>query len=276
MLKQRIITAVLLAPVLLGAIVYGNPYIFAFVVFVIQAASIFEWLKINKLNNFQALVNALVLSFFTWYLTGKIELSGSPGDQMVHQNLGYATLLCYSVVWLLALLWLKNYRWGYENTATQLMIKALLGVLAIMLFGFSLNELYASGMGKWVVLSIFLLIWIADVGAYFSGKTIGKHKLAINISPGKTWEGVMGAQILVAVYAVMIAPYIGLSLQQALLIMISVALFSVIGDLAASLGKRQAQIKDSSNLLPGHGGFIDRFDSMIAAAPLFFLLSIFL
>ncbi|VAW47930.1 Phosphatidate cytidylyltransferase, partial [hydrothermal vent metagenome] len=123
-------------------------------------------------------------------------------------------------------------------------------------------------------LVLFLLIWVADIGAYISGKTMGKHKLAINISPGKTWEGVIGAQILVAVYAIVISQFMDLTWQKALLIMIPVALFSVVGDLAASLGKRQASVKDSSNLLPGHGGFIDRFDSLIAAAPLYFLLLI--
>ncbi len=260
MLKHRIITALLLAPILLTIVILGGHQWFAFLILVIQTAATYEWLKINQLKTPLAVINGFVISLFTLYLFDHFALSAS------------LWIWVYLVIWLMVVLWLKNHRWGYDNTTSQLVVKSLGGVLAIMLFALSMNQLYAVESGNWWTLALFLLIWVADIGAYVSGKTMGKHKLAINISPGKTWEGVLGAQVLVAIYAVVLTHFLDISITKALLMMIPIALFSVVGDLAASLGKRQAGVKDSSNLLPGHGGFIDRFDSLIAAAPLYFFL----
>lgn len=274
MLKQRILTALILAPVLLAIVIYGNHDLFAMLILVIQSAATYEWLKINRLSTRLAIFNALVLSFFSLFLSDKLNVFDQAYNLFNNQLTLQVFIGAYAMIWLLALIWLKEYRWGYQNTGFQILVKSVMGVVAIMLFGVAMNELYGFGAGRWWTLVLFLLIWVADIGAYISGKTMGKHKLAINISPGKTWEGVIGAQILVAVYAIVISQFMDLTWQKALLIMIPVALFSVVGDLAASLGKRQARVKDSSNLLPGHGGFIDRFDSLIAAAPLYFLLLI--
>ncbi len=257
MLKQRVLTALLLAPILLALVIYGNTYWFAFLIAVIQLAATWEWLKIAQLKSGLAAVNALTLTLLTLFL-----VLLWPINPMIW-------LLANGIIWLLALFWLMNHRWGYENTTGQTLIKGLLGVIAIMVFAISINQIHALPNGEWLTLSLFFLIWVADIGAYVSGKTFGKHKLAINVSPGKTWEGVIGAMIFVAIYAVIISRYLDIIWWHALLMMCPIALFSVVGDLTASLGKRQAQIKDSSHLLPGHGGFIDRFDSLIAAAPLF-------
>lgn len=259
MLKQRIITALILAPVLLAIVIYNHPIWFAALVGIIQAAATYEWLKINQVKPHLAITNGIVIAVATAYFVTKSEIPMA------------AIIMGYSVIWLLALLWLKNHKWGYENNSFQLLTKGLLGVAAIVLFAWCINKLYAMNQGHWLTLALFFLIWVADIGAYVSGKTMGKHKLAINISPGKTWEGVIGAQILVAIYAIVISHILALNWYFSLLMMIPIALFSVVGDLAASLGKRQAQVKDSSQLLPGHGGFIDRFDSLIAAAPLFLM-----
>ena len=272
MLKQRILTALILAPVLLAIVIYGNHEFFAVLILVIQSAATYEWLKINQVRAWLAIFNAIIISIFTLFLSDKLYQL----DQMHYFASGQLSLsllmVVYSVIWLLALVWLSRHRWGYQNTGLQVVLKSILGVLAIVIFAISFYQLFFLPSGQWWTLSLFFLIWVADIGAYVSGKTVGKHKLAINISPGKTWEGVIGAQALVAIYAVIISQYLDLSWQKALVIMIPVALFSVVGDLAASLGKRQAGVKDSSKLLPGHGGFIDRFDSLIAAAPLYFFL----
>ncbi len=257
MLKQRIITAVLLAPILLSLVIYGNTYWFAFLIAVIQLAATWEWLKISQLQSGLAAVNALMLTVLTLLL-----VLLWPINPMIW-------VVINGIIWMLALLWLMNHRWGYANTTSQTLIKGLLGVIAIMVFAICINQIHALPDGQWLTLSLFFLIWVADIGAYVSGKTLGKNKLAINISPGKTWEGVFGAMVFVALYAFIISGFIDIKWWHAILMMVPIALFSVVGDLAASLGKRQAQIKDSSNLLPGHGGFIDRFDSLIAAAPLF-------
>jgi phosphatidate cytidylyltransferase len=257
MLKQRIITALLLAPVLLAIVIYGNAIWMALLVGVIQWAATYEWLKINQLKASLAVINGVMLTALTSWL--------------FHLGLPAETLMmgAYLVVWILAVLWLMNHRWGSANQTIHVLLKGILGVVAIMIFAISLNRLHGSVNGQWLTLGLFVLIWVADIGAYVSGKTMGRHKLAINISPGKTWEGVLGAQLFVALYALLLAHYLNSHWLYTVLVMMGIALFSVVGDLAASLGKRQAGVKDSSQLLPGHGGFIDRFDSLIAAAPLY-------
>ena len=260
MLKQRIITAVLLAPILLSIVIYGQLTWYLLLIGVIQVAATFEWLKINQIKKPLAIINGIVITVLTLYLATQFKL---PADLLIW---------VYGVIWLMALLWLNKHHWGYQNTTTQLLVKGILGVIALMLFSISMIQLYSLDQGNWWTLSLFLLIWVADIGAYISGKSMGKNKLAINISPGKTWEGVIGAQFLVVIYAVVISQMMDVSWLKALAVMIPISMFSVVGDLVASLGKRQAKVKDSSNLLPGHGGFIDRFDSLIAAAPLYFFL----
>ncbi len=276
MLKQRILTALILAPVLLAIVMYGNHDLFAILILVIQSAATYEWLKINRLGSGLAIFNAIIISIFTLYVADKLYAF----NQMYYFNNEQLSqlllMVVYSVIWFVALVWLGKHRWGYQNSSFQVLLKSILGVLAIVIFGISMYQIYALPSGHLWTLSLFFLIWVADIGAYVSGKTMGKHKLAINISPGKTWEGVIGAQVFVSIYAVVISQFLDLSWQMALVIMIPVALFSVVGDLVASLGKRQAKVKDSSNLLPGHGGFIDRFDSLIAAAPLYFFLLTYL
>jgi phosphatidate cytidylyltransferase len=176
------------------------------------------------------------------------------------------------VAWLPALLWLRYHQWGYQQSGLQIMVKTICGVMAILLFMLSMQQLHQHPMGVFRVLSLVFLIWVADIGAYFSGKNFGHRKLAIQISPGKTWEGVIGAQVAVVIYAIVLALMFNLNALRLVPIMMLVALLSVIGDLSASLGKRQAQLKDSSQLLPGHGGILDRFDSMIIAAPVYLIL----
>ena len=257
-LKQRVITALLLAPVLLLLVIYGQHYHgFVVLVAVIQLASTYEWLKISQLNPGLSAVNALVITLLTLLLVKVWPLATT------------VWALGYGLVWLLAVCWLLNHRWGYDNRTMQVLLKGFLGVLAIMIFALGMHHLYALPNGPWWTLSLFFLIWVADIGAYVSGKTMGKHKLAINISPGKTWEGVIGASVFVGLYAIVISQMLPILWWHAVLLMMPIAWFSVVGDLAASLGKRQAGVKDSSNLLPGHGGFIDRFDSLIAAAPVY-------
>ncbi len=260
MLKQRIITALILAPVFLLVVIYGQKLWFAGMVLLIAAVAIYEWLKINQLPVALAVLNAVILSLLGAYLM-----------QWLPQPTEYF-LLVLLVAWLPALLWLYTNQWGYQQTGIQIMVKTLCGVLAILLFMLSMQQLHQHEMGVFRVLSLVFLIWVADIGAYFSGKNFGHRKLAINISPGKTWEGVIGAQLAVIIYAIVLAFMFEFNAFRLVAIMMLVSLLSVVGDLAASLGKRQAQVKDSSNILPGHGGVLDRFDSMIIAAPVYLIL----
>ena len=131
-----------------------------------------------------------------------------------------------------------------------------------------LQEAYGGGL----LLYLFSLVWIADIGAYFSGRKFGKHKLAPAISPGKTWEGVIGGLLANLVWIVgvyQLSSGWDLGFAQFLIISLATSLISVVGDLFESILKREAGVKDSGKLLPGHGGVMDRIDSVIAAAPVF-------
>jgi len=128
------------------------------------------------------------------------------------------------------------------------------------------------------VLAAMAIVWIADTAAYFAGRTFGKRKLAPAVSPGKSWEGVYGAWIAVAIYAIVLVRFAGdagfafdvtaLAMVAWLLFVVALASISVVGDLFESLLKRQAGVKDSGTLLPGHGGILDRTDALLAAMPI--------
>jgi phosphatidate cytidylyltransferase len=126
-----------------------------------------------------------------------------------------------------------------------------------------------------LILAVMVLVWVADIGAYFSGRRFGKNKLAPQVSPGKSWEGVYGglaASLLVTLVVGLSRDWSGSALLIALAGAAVVVLISVVGDLTESMFKRQAGLKDSSNLLPGHGGVLDRIDSLTAAIPVFAVL----
>ena len=130
-------------------------------------------------------------------------------------------------------------------------------------------------LGNWLILAVMILVWAADIGAYFSGKTFGKRKLAPQVSPGKSWEGLIGGLLTSLVITLVVGVYRGWSARELILALLGAALvvaISVIGDLTESMFKRSSGIKDSSQLLPGHGGVMDRIDSLTAAIPVFVVL----
>jgi phosphatidate cytidylyltransferase len=157
----------------------------------------------------------------------------------------------------------------------QITINLLAGLVILLGAFMSIIGLHQSSQyGYHFILILLAIIWIADSAAYFTGKAFGKHKLAPHISPGKTWEGIYGAVIAIVIVAVIITRMLELPFQQSVLfigIAIITMAISVVGDLMESLFKRRAGIKDSSQLLPGHGGILDRIDSLVAAAPVFLL-----
>jgi phosphatidate cytidylyltransferase len=142
-----------------------------------------------------------------------------------------------------------------------------------VLFQLSAVQLHALDNGAEYLLFVMIAVWLADTGGYFAGKRWGKHKLAPYISPNKTWQGVYGAVALVSVWAA-ISFYsffaINASFMEWLALMMVAAVISIVGDLFESVFKRLHDVKDSGNLLPGHGGVLDRIDSLLAAVPVFF------
>ncbi|HEX5392292.1 MAG TPA: phosphatidate cytidylyltransferase [Rhodocyclaceae bacterium] len=175
-----------------------------------------------------------------------------------------------SLFWLLlAPFWLAR-AWRLVDHAVA---GYLLGAFLIVPTWAALVALYSRG--PWVLILAMAAIWTADVAAYFTGRAFGKHKLAPSISPGKTREGAYGAVVGVMIYGLLAWPAIGLFAPKGqggwlvlALILVLVTILSIMGDLFESLLKRQAGIKDSSNLLPGHGGILDRIDSLTSTLPL--------
>ena len=128
----------------------------------------------------------------------------------------------------------------------------------------------SSAYGPALSLSIFVIVWAADVGAYLVGRTIGRVKLAPEISPGKTWEGAIGGLIAATIAAALVATLLGLPLAVFVGVAAAATMLSVVGDLTVSMFKRYVGVKDSGRLLPGHGGILDRIDSLCAAVPLLY------
>ncbi|MFC5497531.1 phosphatidate cytidylyltransferase [Caenimonas terrae] len=279
MLKQRIITALVLLAILLPALFYPSPVPFAAVTLVLIAAGAWEWGRLNGLPQAGALVTGLaclLLCAASWQ-------AGLIGQRLP---------LLWSVAgaaWVLAGGWLLRggvAGWPRIHQAVRLVA----GVLALWVAWLAVAQARAIGVN--FLLSILVLVWVADVFAYFAGRSFGlkftKNKLAPAISPGKSWEGVWGGMLGVVVLGVcwvladakLSAPvpslYSRLAAHGWWLLLIGVvflAAMSVVGDLVESLIKRSAGAKDSSNLLPGHGGVLDRVDALLPTLPLAMMLT---
>lgn len=262
MLKQRLITALLLIPLVFAAVLALPTNWFSLLLALIILIGAWEWARLGGIED---KAQRLVFVVMVALLSGAIHW------------LGFTPLVDWVIMvaaawWTMALIVLLSGRLQVLST-TGLRPKVLAGgVLLLTACWAALTRLHGGGeSGPWLTMSLLLLIWVADSGAYFSGRLWGRTKLAPKISPGKTWEGVYGA--------LGGAILCGLVLQSTLLPEASVvalvvlclvtALVSVGGDLFESVLKRQRGTKDSGNLLPGHGGMLDRIDSLIAAAPFF-------
>ncbi len=275
MLKQRVITALVLLAILLPALFYPTAIPFCAVAMVLIAAGAWEWGRLNGYGMMASLVAGfacVVLCAMSWDLG------------MLNQPLPLLWRLV-GAAWVLVGAWLLRggvAGWPRIPRAVRLVV----GVLALWLAWLAVAQ--ARFMGIEFLLSLLLLVWVADIGAYFAGKGLGgrfsKGKLAPAISPGKSWEGVWGGMVGVLVLCIAwvvldttgnsfyarLATQYGLPLT--LLAMIFLAAFSVVGDLVESLVKRSAGAKDSSGLLPGHGGVLDRVDALVPVLPLALML----
>lgn len=177
--------------------------------------------------------------------------------------------------WVMALIWLIRYRPEQKEGLTVLAVKGIAGVLTLMPAWAALVAVHADGRnGAYLMLLLLVLIWAADSGAFFAGRRWGNVKLAPQISPGKTREGVYGALAVASLWAAAGGLWLGLQGLRLILFVtlcLVTVLFSIVGDLFESMVKRQKGVKDSGTLFPGHGGVLDRIDSLTAAAPVFVL-----
>jgi phosphatidate cytidylyltransferase len=270
MLAQRVITAVVLLALLVPALLAPSGLYFALLTLVFMAAAGWEWARLNQLAPPLAVASGLGLALAcaaalaagwadasppagwwlaaaAWALFGGLTLRGGPG------------------------------RWLAQPRA----LRWALGLVALWAAWLAVNQARALGLN--FILSVFCLVWAADIAAYFGGRSFGRRKLAPTISPGKTWEGVysgvVGVLLLALVWSSADARwtagdpslysrlFAGLGWVGGILALVLLAGFSVMGDLTKSVAKRAVGVKDSSNLLPGHGGVLDRIDALLPVFP---------
>ena len=263
MLRQRVLTSLLLAPLVIALIIWAPTTLFAFVVAGAFLAALWEWAALSGLKSY-ALRSAL-LALAALALAGLWLLRESP--------LGIAVIVLGVAWWLLVCVWLRHFAFAAAPTRENVTLKLLAGLFVTLPAWMALVSMHARvPAGHWWVLLALLVVWAADIGAYTSGRTFGKRKLAPQISPGKTWAGAYGALVAGTLVMLIGAWLLGVHDQRligmVLLAPITVAV-SIIGDLFESLMKRHAKVKDSGTLFPGHGGLMDRLDSVFAAMPVF-------
>jgi len=259
MLKQRIITAVILAAATIAALFYADTALWQSIVLAVAIFAAWEWAALIRLQKLWSKVSFVILASLAVMMT----LLGMPLSL-------FLVLVALQLSFFIAIV-LRYQRTQASLKPLNPMVSGLMGIISIVVFCYALFFL-REAFSPILLLLAMLPVWLIDSGAYFSGRKFGKTKLAVHVSPGKTWEGVWGGALLTFVVilpiAVGLAVASGVSAVLLALVLTLIALTSVFGDLYESVLKRQAEMKDSGNLLPGHGGILDRVDSLIVALPL--------
>lgn len=270
MLKQRIITAVVIVAALLAAMAYLSAGQLSLLFAGIVLVAAWEWADLSDLRPqvarlaYVLAIGALIASVYA--LLGDVASWSTAALQEL--------FVAACVWWAVALLWVKGYPvsaglWGSRP------VRIVMGVAVLLPTWLALSYLRNLPNGAWLLLMLVALVAIADIGAYFFGRRFGKAKLAPAVSPGKSWAGFWGG--LACSVSFMAALWyfwpggMPVSLSAMLVLAAITSLASVLGDLLESMVKRHRGIKDSSQLLPGHGGVMDRVDSLTAASPVFAL-----
>jgi phosphatidate cytidylyltransferase len=266
MLRQRVVTALLLAPLAILLILLLPTSVFAWLLAGAFLAAGWEWTRLsgmkNRRNRGVLLGVAAVLFVALWLLQASTWL--------------WPALLVAGVTWwLVVCVWLRHFAFGAAPTPENRNLKLLAGTLVIFPAWVAALSIHGSTPHGhiWAFLAM-LLVWAADTGAYFAGRFFGKRKLAPQISPGKTWAGVYGAFVTSAAVIAVGGWLLGVRdvrLLGLIVVTIVTVASSIVGDLLESLMKRHANVKDSGVLFPGHGGLLDRLDSVFAALPVFAL-----
>lgn len=265
MLKQRLITAAILIPLVVWALLGLDSLAVTLLFTTVALLAAWEWLQLIGFDSLltKALLTLILLSL-AW-----LALAYVPVMILLSTSL---------TIWCLATLLVMAFaNKPLAAGLTSLFRSPLFGIVAmwLILTGFvSAASLLHSHWqhGPLLVLFVLVTVWLADTGGYFAGKRFGKHKLAVAISPNKTWEGVVGGQVLAIIWATGFYFAVGglsLNLLSWLALTAFIVMVSIVGDLLESVFKRSFNVKDSGQLLPGHGGMLDRIDSLLAAVPVF-------
>lgn len=262
MLKQRIITAIVLVGLSIWALFYSTPDIWKGVLLLVGFIAAWEWSGFAKIET---------PSLRLTYALGVTVGANYAVDTFTIQNVGMLTLV--ETLALVSVVLRYQLAKG-KSKGSSMSFTLLTGVLAIILFIVAMVK-FRVDFGPMILLLSMLLVWAIDTGAYFSGRRFGKTKLAVYVSPGKTWEGVLGGGLLTFVISLVILSFVNVELKYSMILMsivlTMIALFSVFGDLFESVMKRQVGLKDSGKILPGHGGVLDRIDSLLIAVPMLYL-----
>lgn len=259
MLKNRIITALILAPLALAGVILLPAHWFALLFGAAAALGGYEWAGLSNLTRTPAR-----LGFMAVFAGLAVLVYGQP--QL------YAWVLYVAcAVWALAAVAVLTFPRGAE-LFKQTWLMAPLGLLLLLAAWCALNVIRAQPQGPYWLIWALVLVWGADIGAYFAGRQFGRRKLAPAVSPGKTWEGALGGLLLAGGLCALGLLWLAAPMWPWLLIMLALVGVSVFGDLFESVLKRATGVKDSGSLLPGHGGVLDRIDSLLAVLPVFAVL----
>ena len=268
MLLQRILTAIILIPLVAWGVLAADPLLFAAIVAAVMLLCAWEWARLAGL---QTLPLQLLYVLLCGLLMAGLWFYAADGVRHI-------LILTAAGLWLGMALALFSWRHKVLHKAAFQPFILALGLLLLTAAWQALISLHQlPDLGPQLTLGLLILIWIADSAAYFTGKALGRHKLAPVLSPGKTLEGMAGALVAAALWGIFMfvmlfqasANSTAYMISIALLLSLLTAVVSVAGDLFESLVKRRADKKDSGHLLPGHGGIWDRIDSLIASAPVF-------
>ena len=256
MLVTRIITAVILGGAITAGVLFLPIWVAAAMFGVLWAAGAWEWTKLAQLPPVRGVAYVVVLC-----------ASMLLALLMVSPDVATVGMAGAALFWAAALVAIVSYPRPFSPTAV-----AVSGFLVLVPSWLILIYLQAAEpRGRALAMTVLVIVWAADVGAYFVGRTFGRRKLAPAVSPGKTWEGVTGGAVLAAAAGWGAAEVLELPGGMFAVLGAATALVSVVGDLTVSMFKRNVGLKDSGTLLPGHGGVMDRIDSLTAAVPVFAL-----
>ncbi|AIT09811.1 phosphatidate cytidylyltransferase [Candidatus Francisella endociliophora] len=256
---QRIITGVVLVAVVFSFLLYATSYLFGVGVFLVAVLSAYEWMRLAKVEEESVIRNLIIFSVSVF---------------VVSEFFVYLQYV-FPIFWLYAIFRLSQYERQKINSISS-MEMLIMGLFAISPFAASLYVLHSNNVA-WIFMFI-LVVAAADSGAYFAGKAIGKRKMLPRLSPNKTIEGLLGGLASAVVVAAVFLFYMDLSFEQYVFMLIISALtavLSVVGDVFESMMKRIAGVKDSGNILPGHGGLLDRLDGYMPTLPVFVMLGYF-
>ena len=260
MLKTRTLTAVIALILFLSALFYLSPIFWMAVLLTLVLTGAVEW---SKLGKFSATHSTIYL-MLTVLLGGELLYILSRAVLIDPYTTSFLWLYAASLLfWIIAAPALLKSNYPIKSP----LLMCIIGWLLLLPTGLALYQLRA--ISPLLLLGFMAAIWISDTAAYFAGRAYGKHKLAPGISPGKTWEGVVGALVAVSVYALIWSQIAGEEARIILLLplLLGLVILGIIGDLFESLMKRHAGVKDSGNILPGHGGILDRIDALTSTLP---------